>query len=166
MKRLYATVKVCVLLLMIFRIYVDGASKDPLKASPCSVVKNAVEEQKRNFDTLIVVARVSDIPGTFAENDAYDYVYIMKYKIIMVLKGSSEDKEILVGHYNPLIPRKLIKDKMDVWCDGTVEKFTVGEKHRLVLLKPFEKIWTAPLENEFVDSGLELNFAVKADIIK
>ncbi|MBD3242540.1 MAG: hypothetical protein GF331_18265, partial [Chitinivibrionales bacterium] len=31
-------------------------------------------------DTLKVVARLIEIPGTFPPNDLYNYVYIMKYR--------------------------------------------------------------------------------------
>lgn len=117
-------------------------------------------------DTLVVTARVVEIPGRFAPNNAYDYVYIMKYRIIRVEQGTCSDKEILVGQYNPLIPRAMIKDKMDALVDGNVEKFAVGEKQHLTLVAPLEKYWDGPVETEYYDTTLKPFFAVKADIIK
>jgi hypothetical protein len=117
-------------------------------------------------DTLIVTCRLTEIPGRFVANDAYDYVYIMKYRVIAVEKGSYAGKEILVGHYNPLIARKLIKDKMDACVDGTVDKFIVGDKHRLTLVAPIDALWKNAIEDEYIDSELEKYFAIKADVVK
>ena len=38
-------------------------------------------------DTLIVIARLIEIPSKFVPNDLYNYVYIMKYSILKVEKG-------------------------------------------------------------------------------
>ena len=117
-------------------------------------------------DTLVVTACLTEIPGKFVANDVYDYVYVMKYRILAVEKGTCDEKEILVGHYNPLIARKLIRDKMDPVVDGTVEKFTVGARHRLTLIFPIEKVWTDAVEDEYIDTDQTKYFAVKADIIQ
>lgn len=117
-------------------------------------------------DTLVVIARLVEIKGKFVENDLYDYVYVMKYNVITVERGSYTKKEILVGHYNPLIPRNKIKDKMDKYVDGTVERFTIGDKHRLTLIEPIEKIWDGAIEDEYFDTDLKKYFALRADIVK
>ncbi len=126
----------------------------------------AAEKKAGKNDTLVITARVIEIPGKFAPNDLYNYVYIMKYRVIKVEKGSYTQKEILVGQYNPLIPRKKIKDKMDAHVDGDVEKFEVGGKHRLVLITPIEKVWNDAIEDEYFDSEDEKYFALKTDIVK
>lgn len=108
-----------------------------------------------SLDTLVVVGRVIEIPGTFPPNDLYNYVYIMKYRVMSVVKGKYEGKEILVGHYNPLIPRKDIKDKMDEFVDGDVEKFDVGGKHELTLVQPLDSIWADALEDEYFDVDMD-----------
>lgn len=117
-------------------------------------------------DTLVVIARLVEIKGKFVENDLYDYVYVMKYNVITVEKGNYTKKEILVGHYNPLIPRNKVKDKMDLYVDGTVERFTIGDKHRLTLIEPIEKIWDGAIEDEYFDTDLKKYFALRADIVK
>ena len=128
--------------------------------------QTATKKNADKNDTLIVTARCIEIPGKFAPNDLYNYVYVMKYRIIKVEKGSYTKKEILVGQYNPLIPRTKIKDKMDAHVDGDVEKFEVGSKHRLVLITPIEKVWKDAIEDEYFDSELEKYFALKTDTIK
>jgi hypothetical protein len=129
-----------------------------------AVEKNKTESQKS--DTLFVIARIVEIAGKFAPNDLYNYVYIMKYRIIKVERGTYAGKEILVGHYNPLIHRKKIKDNMDAVVDGDVTTFEVGNKHKLVLITPLEKVWNGAVDDEYIDSDLEKYFALKTDIAK
>jgi len=152
------TLLLCVVLLSIC------SSSAAEKVANVKAVDVANETSKS--DTLVVTARLVEIPGRFAPNDAYDYVYIMKYRIIKVEKGVCTDKEILVGHYNPLIARSMINDKMDASVNGTVEKFAVGEKHRLSLVAPVEAYWNGAIETEYYDTPLQTFFAVNADIIK
>lgn len=142
--------------------YVVGSGgKKVIKDKQAATKKN---EDKR--DTLIVAARLIEIPGKFAPNDLYNYVYVMKYRIIKVENGAYSRKEILVGQYNPLIPRAKIKDKMDAYVNGNVEKFEVGSKQRLVLITPIDKVWKDAIEDEYFDSELDKYFALKSDIIK
>lgn len=121
---------------------------------------------KAGVDTLVLTARVSEIPGRFAPNDLYNYVYIMKYKIIKVEKGAYAGKEILVGHYNPLIPRDQVNDAMDKYVGGDVKKFEVGNKHRLTLIQPVDLVWTDAVEDQFFDSDLQKFYCLKSDVVK
>lgn len=124
------------------------------------------QEEEKKQDTLFIDARLIEIAGKFAPNDLYNYVYIMKYRVLKVEKGTYTEKEILVGHYNPLIPRKDIKDKMDQFVDGNVDKFIKGSKHRLVLITPIEKVWQDAVEDDYMDSEEDKYFALKADKIE
>jgi hypothetical protein len=117
-------------------------------------------------DTLIVTARLAEIPGKFAPNDIYNYVYIMKYQVIKVEKGNYTGKEILVGEYNPLIPRAKIADKMAAVVKGNADKFTVGIKHHLVLVAPMSAVWNDQTEDEYFDSDLTKYFALQTDVAK
>ena len=117
-------------------------------------------------DTLVITARLTEILGKFVDNDAYDYVYIMKYRVMEVEEGRYDRKEILVGHYNPLIARTLVKDRMDPYVDGTVERFSVGAKHRLKLVYPIEVVWDGPIEDEYYDTDLLKYYALSADVLK
>ena len=116
-------------------------------------------------DTLIVQARLLEIPGTLPPNDLYNYVYVMKYRVTKVIQGTYDGKVILIGHYNPLISRNLIKDKMAPYVKGTVEKFEPGAKQRLVLV-PLETVWNDAVESEYFDSELPVFFALTADVAK
>jgi hypothetical protein len=123
--------------------------------------------QDEKVDTLVITALLTEIPGKFAQNDVYDYVYIMKYKVLKVEKGTYKGKEILVGHYNPLIPRAKIKDKMDPLVNGNVTGFKVGNKHHLILITPISAVWDKAIEeSDYVDSDLDRYFALQADDIK
>jgi hypothetical protein len=116
-------------------------------------------------DTLVIEGRLMEIPGTFPPNDLYNYVYIMKYRVLKVVKGSCSEKEILVGHYNPRIARAAVKDQMDAVVNGTVTKFAVGDKQKLVLVHPLSRMWSQAVEDEYYDVGEEQKyFAIKADI--
>ncbi len=117
-------------------------------------------------DTLIVNARLIEIPGKFPPNDLYNYVYVMKYRVIKVEAGNYEGKEILVGQYNPLIPRKNVKGKMEGLVNGDVEKFSEGAKHRLVLISPIEKVWKDAVEDDYFDSELTKYFAIETNKLK
>jgi hypothetical protein len=83
-----------------------------------------------------------------------------------VLKGVFSGQEILVGHYNPLIPRKRITDDMDPLVDGDVTKFETGDKHRLVLITPIERVWKDAVEDDYSDSDADKYYALKADIAR
>jgi hypothetical protein len=117
-------------------------------------------------DTLIIDARIVEIAGTFAPNDLYNYVYIMKYRVLKVVKGVYTEQDILVGHYNPLIPRAHIKDDMKKYVSGNAPKFEVGAKHKLVLVTPIEKVWQKEIEDEYIDSDLPKFFALRTDVIQ
>jgi hypothetical protein len=117
-------------------------------------------------DSLIVTARLIEVAGKFPPNDLYNYVYIMKYRIIAIEKGAYDGPEIFIGHYNPLIQRNAIKDKMDPFVAGDVPAFEVGATHRLVLIKPIDKVWKDAVQDEYFDSELDKYFAVRADIVK
>ncbi|MBN1760702.1 MAG: hypothetical protein JW863_20405 [Chitinispirillaceae bacterium] len=123
-------------------------------------------DAKATGDTLVVTCRLVEIPGKFVANDVYDYVYIMKYRVLSVEKGTYTGKELLAGHYNPLISRKLVHDKMDPFVDGTVEKYIVGAKHRLTLISPIESVWDGAIEDEYYDTELQKYYALKADLLQ
>lgn len=117
-------------------------------------------------DTLVVTARVIEIPGTFPPNDLYNYVYVMKYRILKVHQGDYDGKEILVGQYNPLIARKDVKDKMDEYVDGDVAKFEEGAKHKLVLVKPIDLVWQEAVEDEYFDVDSDKYYALETNVAK
>jgi hypothetical protein len=140
-----------------------AAKKDASPAATPAAAKAAPSTAKAG-DTLVVVARITEIAGKFAPNDLYNYVYVMKYRVLSVVKGAYKGQDILVGQYNPLIPRAQIKDAMKKCVSGNVEKFEVGAKQKLTLITPITKVWNDAVEDEYQDSELEKYFAVKTDI--
>jgi hypothetical protein len=130
----------------------------------CVLIKSSLAAEKT--DTLIVIARLIEIPSKFVPNDLYNYVYIMKYSILKIEKGKHDGKELLVGQYNPLIPRNKIKDKMRTFAKGNVDKFTVGAKHHLVLIAPISAVWNDAIADEYFDCELTKYYALKTDIAK
>jgi hypothetical protein len=140
-----------------------------LVASPVLAdgAKKSADSEEAVVDTVKIIGRVLEIPGTFPANDLYNYVYIMKYRVMKVLGGDLAEKEILIGHYNPLIPRKQIKDKMDKFVDGNVEEFEIGDKHTLTLIRPIALVWGEALEDEYFDiDEAEKYYALIADVAK
>lgn len=139
-------------------------------ASSAGAVQQKTAKTKANViptaDSLVIIARLTEIPGTFAPNDLYNYVYIMKYRVLSVEKGVYAGKEILVGHYNPRIARNSIKDTMDQFVGGTLKEFAVGAKQHLVLIEPVENIWNGALEDEYFDRTEKRYFALIADSVK
>jgi len=119
---------------------------------------------KTTNDTLKLLARIIEIPGKFPPNDLYNYVYIIKYKVIKVIKGQYTKKEILVGHYNPLIPRNQIKDQMAETVRGNAKHFVVNDKQALTLF-PLEKVWKDAVEDDYTDLDLESYFALETDTL-
>jgi len=113
-----------------------------------------------------VVARLIEIPGKMPGNDLYNYVYIFKYKVIQVVAGNLKEKEILVGEYNPKIPRDQVKDKMAPFVKGSLQAFKAGEVHRLKLVKPIAKVWKDALEDNYFDDNSERWYALQTDAEK
>lgn len=132
-------------------------------AEPAKKVNKATAKK---VDTLVVEARLVEIPGKFAPNDLYNYVYIMKYRVVKVLSGNYAGKDLLVGHYNPRIARGQVKDAMAKLSLGTVAKFEEGQLHKLTLIEPISLIWNDAVEDEYFDSELAKYYSLKADIVK
>jgi hypothetical protein len=145
----------------------DGVLKKTVSpgAGVDASVPSSSEKKSSKTDTLIVKARLVEIPSKMPANDVYNYVYIMKYQVISVEKGVYKDPEILVGQYNPLIARSMIKDKMDQYVNGNVTKFVIGEKHVLKLIVPIESVWKDAVEDGYFDIDLPKYFAIQTDMV-
>lgn len=148
--------------MMVGVVFAEGGEKKATKY----VVGSGPAEKGGGDDTLVIIGRVVEIPGTFPPNDLYNYVYVMKYRVLKVEKGSYDGKEMLIGHYNPLIPRQEIDDKMDEYVDGNVKKFEKGAKQRLVLIAPISKVWNEAMEDEYFDVEDTKYYALKADVVE
>jgi hypothetical protein len=141
--------------------------KEVKQVQPAGKTSTTVQPKlQKALDTLVITARLIEIPGTMPPNDLYNYVYVMKYRLITVEKGAYDAQEILVGVYNPLIPRKQITDNMRKNAAGDVAKFVAGDKHRLALVTPIEKVWKDQVEDDYIDSDLPKYYAVRTDMAK
>jgi hypothetical protein len=120
-------------------------------------------QESTGVDSLIIIARLTEIPGKFPVNDLYNYVYIMKYRVVKVVKGTYQGQDILVGQYNPRIARNQVKDKMDPFVNGDVTTFSVGDLQKLVLVAPMDNVWKDAVEDEYFDSDLLKYYAVSTD---
>ena len=106
-----------------------------------------------SIGTVAVEAQLDEIPAPFPGNDLYNYVYVMRYHVRKVLRGTLADSVILVGHYNPRFARRDIKDGMDSLVDGDLGSFNPGDTHRLALID-FDSLGLAPaLEDNYREPG-------------
>jgi hypothetical protein len=107
---------------------------------------------------LAIEAKLEEVPGPFPANDLYDYVFIMKYRVLKVLRGSYGDSIILVGHYNPRFARTEIQGAMDSLVDGNLTSFNPGDVHNLVLTG-MDSAWTKAVEDGYFRDTRKRYFA-------
>ncbi len=96
-----------------------------------------------------VTARLEEIRGTFPPNNLYDYVYVLKYRVLETHRGKVDGETILVGQYNPLKPRAEAADARSGPIGGNVRKFAAGEIHRLALETPLDDFYMGPIINKY-----------------
>lgn len=113
--------------------------------------------------SLEVTARLSEISGQFPPNKLYDYVYVMRYQVLQVHRGKLEEKEIFVGHYNPLKRRSNAADKFSGKLGGNVERFEVGDVHRLALEGPLADFYMGAIIDKRLKEPGTRYFAVWTD---
>ena len=109
-----------------------------------------------------LTARLVEVAGKMPSNDLYNYVYVLKYHVIQVSKGELKEKDILVGVYNPKIPRDQIKDKMAPLAKGSVQNFKAGDVHKLKLVK-LNQVWKDAVEDEYIDDTSDRWYALQVD---
>ncbi len=144
------------ILLSIILMGCEKKSSDENKANIAIPATQPVEGD------LVLTAKVLDISGTFPANDLYNYSYVMKYKVLQIIKGQYPDSTILIGHYNPKIPREEIKDEQDSKVGGNVKTFQVGDIHYLVLA-PMEGTWNGAIEDDYFKEKRARYWALWAD---
>jgi hypothetical protein len=109
--------------------------------SACGKSEPASSPELSTNGTLEVTARLIDVGGKFPPNKLYDYVFVMKYHVLKVHRGTVEGENIFVGHYNPLKPRASAQDKFSGKVGGNVERFEVGDVHRMALEGPLDQLF-------------------------
>ena len=113
-----------------------------------SIVDYAIPAKPPVAGSLVIVATLVDISGSFPANELYNYAYVMKYKVNKIVVGSYPDSNILVGQYNPKIARAEIKDEQDEKVGGNLKSFQVGDTHYLVL-SAIDGVWTGAIEDDY-----------------
>ena len=102
-----------------------------------------------------VTARLTQVVGEFPANKLYDYVYVMKYEVLQVHRGEIAGREMFVGHYNPLKPRATVADKFSGKIGGNVDRFQVGDVHRMALDAPLDQLYMGGIiDKHFQEPGV------------
>lgn len=103
---------------------------------------SGADEMVAKLGRIEVTARLVERPEQFPALGAYRYTYVLKYEVIKVHRQDPEGRytlvpgqEVFVGHYKPWLPRSQIKDSDwgDTPLGGQLDRFTVGERHRMAL---------------------------------
>ena len=113
-------------------------------------------------DPVTIEGRLTEIPGKMPSNDLYSYVYVFKYKVLKVVSGKLDAKEVLVGVYNPLIARGKVKDKMADKSKGNVGEVKAKAKHTLKIV-PLEGNWDGAVEDEYFDDESPRYLAIEVN---
>jgi len=125
-----------------------------LVQSGCGKRGIALDPQLTTLGTVEVTAELIEIPGTPPDDALYNYVYVMKYRVLSVHRGTVSTPEIFVGHYNPNKPRATVADDQAGEIGGRVEHFRVGDIHRMALAQPLDQNWMGgTLDKYFGQAG-------------
>ncbi|MFO0889468.1 MAG: hypothetical protein U0790_10060 [Isosphaeraceae bacterium] len=98
-----------------------------------------------------VTAKLTAIGGEFPPNKLYDYVYVMKYHVLKVHRGKVDGEDIFVGHYNPLKSRPAAADKHSGKVGGNVDRFQVGDVHRMALEAPLDELFMGGIIDKHIN---------------
>jgi hypothetical protein len=107
-------------------------------------------ELTKNGD-IEVTAKLTDIGAEFPPNKLYDYMFVMKYHVLKVHRGTIQSENILVGHYNPLKPRATAEDKYSGKVGGNVNRFQVGDVHRMALEPGLEEVFMGGIIDKHIE---------------
>lgn len=109
-----------------------------LMALTCCRKQAAIVPSKQvtTLGSVEVTASLEEIRGEFPPNKLYDYAYVMKYRVLQVHRGNVEGQFVYVGHYNPLKPRSSVADRFVKDVGGKIDRFRVGDIHRMALDAP------------------------------
>jgi hypothetical protein len=110
-------------------------------AGTVSCGKSAPSPELATQGDTEVTAKLTAIGGDFPPNKLYDYMFVMKYRVLKIHRGKVEGEDIFVGHYNPLKPRETAEDKYSGKVGGNVDRFQVGDVHRMALEAPLDELF-------------------------
>jgi len=130
-------------------------------ASCAEQADDGADEKVTSLGTIEVTAQLVEILGRFPPNDLYDYVYVLKYRILAAHRGAVDGDTILVGQYNPLKPRARAADARAEGIGGTLKAFKAGDLHRMALEVPLDDYYMGPIINKYHGkAGGPLHWAV------
>ena len=112
---------------------------------------SGVDHEVTTLGAIEVTAKLLEIPGPFPPNDLYNYAYILKYKVLAVHRGKVEGDEILVAHYNPLMPRSTAQDEFSGKVGGHLDRFRAGDVHRMALEAPLDNFWMGGVVDKYFE---------------
>jgi hypothetical protein len=125
----------------------------PLLAGCCCACSrkttDGVDPKVTTLGSIEATGRLVEILGTFPPNDLYDYVYILKYKVLETHRGKVDGESILVGQYNPLKPRAKAADARAEGIGGDLKTFKAGDIHRMALDVPLDDHYMGPIINKY-----------------
>ena len=111
-----------------------------------------IDPQISQLGTAEVTAQLVEILGAFPPNDLYNYVYILKYKVLKTHRGNVNGPEILVGQYNPLKPREHAQDDVSGKVGGHLKSFKAGDLHHMALEAPLDNFWMGGIIDKYFES--------------
>jgi hypothetical protein len=121
-----------------------------LGAASCGKqVDTGADPKVTTLGSVEVTAKLEEVRGAFPPNNLYDYVYVLKYRILETHRGKIDGETILVGQYNPLKPRAEAADARSGAIGGTARKFSPGDIHRLALETPLDDFYMGPIINKY-----------------
>jgi len=134
-----------------------------LGATLISCKKQAIAQPSKQVSTLgtvEVTAKLQEIRGDFPPNKLYDYAYVMKYKVLKTHRGSVAGDTIYVAHYNPLKPRATAADKFVKDIGGNVDRFRVGDLHRMALDAPLDQLYMGGIIDKHIQEKATRYWAI------
>jgi hypothetical protein len=132
------------------RVMIAGALMLMICCPACREQKDPGADAKvTTLGSVEVTAQLMEIRGTFPPNDLYDYVYVLKYRVLETHRGKVDGDTILVAQYNPLKPRAQVADARSGEIGGNVRKFAAGDIHRMALETPLDDYYMGPIINKY-----------------
>jgi len=143
------------------KLLIGGVFLLVICSASCSRKDDGADAKTGALGSTEVTARLEEIRGTFPPNDLYDYVYILKYRVLETHRGKIDGDTILVAQYNPLKPRAQAADARSGEIGGNVRKFVAGDIHRMALEVPLADFYMGPIINPYPgESAGPLHWAV------
>jgi hypothetical protein len=119
-------------------------------AASCARQTRTGEDPKvTTLGSFEVTAELVEIRGEFPDLPNYNYAYVMKYRVLRVHRGKIDGDTIYVGHYNPNKPRDHAADARLKEIGGNLQRFRVGDVHRMALEVPIDDYFMGGIINKY-----------------